>query len=273
MTQIASAPAVASRPVTSTDVWKTAALALILIDHLGEFLFPDQPWMRAIGRAGAPIFFFLIGYAATRAVPWFWLAAGALLTGLDLWRAGGDMNAVTLNILISFAALRWLRPGMEALARRSLWMLWAAAAALIALVPLADMVLEYGTTGPLIALTGLAHRLAVETGPDCGATAPWMHRRALGAVATLVYALNEIDDYGFAIDDAWIAMAAIIAVSGLLLIYSRGDLITQPPAAAAALLRFCGRRSLEIYIAQIIGLMALGLALGIAPAADGGDEA
>jgi hypothetical protein len=36
------------------------------------------------------------------------------------------------------------------------------------------------------------------------------------------------------------------------------------------MLRFCGRRSLEIYIAQILGLMALGTALGVEP--DSGDE-
>jgi hypothetical protein len=142
-------------------------------------------------------------------------------------------------------------------------------------VPLADQVLEYGSTGPLIALVGLAHRLALDEGPDRRGAALWLHRRALGAVATGVYAVNELDDYGFAVTEAWIAMAAIIAVNGLLLLYRRGELSRQPPAWAANGLRFCGRRSLEIYIAQCVGLMALGLALdhwiGV-EAADIGDE-
>jgi hypothetical protein len=65
--------------------------------------------------------------------------------------------------------------------------------------------------------------------------------------------------------------AAVIGVSGLLLRFRRGDLKRQPPTMLAPALRFCGRRSLEIYIAQLIGLKALGLALGI-EAADMPDD-
>jgi hypothetical protein len=67
-------------------------------------------------------------------------------------------------------------------------------------------------------------------------------------------------------------MAAIIAVNGLLLLYRRSDLARQPSPFPAALLRVCGRRSLEIYIAQCVGLMALGLMLGIEPDGHGDGE-
>lgn len=265
----ASAP----RRITTIDLWKTAALLLILADHLGLFLFPDEDWLRALGRAGAPIFFFLIGFTRTRSVPWFWLVAGAALTGLDYWRLG-SLDAITLNILLSFAAARCALPFVERHVAPSPWRFAALVAVLVALIPFADMVLEYGVTGWLWVLVGLAHRLALESGPDHARRGPWLARRALGAATVLIYGANEVLTYGFGVAETWIMAAAVLAVGGLLLRFRRADIGWSPPAWLAAALTVCGRRSLEIYIAQIVGLMALGAALGIEPAdaADDGDE-
>jgi hypothetical protein len=266
----AAAPRRTDGPVTTTDLWKAAALILITIDHLGHFIFPEEQWLRAIGRAGAPIFFFLIGFAGGRAVPRFWLVAGAALTGLDLIWEGGDTSAVTANILISFAMLRWGLPMVEAAMAQSRLALWVLAAFLIALIPWADQLLEYGTTGWLIALTGLLHRRALLSGPDSAASRAWLERRALGAVATAVYGVNELISYEFGVMDAWVMAVPLIAVSGLLLRFRRADLKRQPPAFLQPTLRFGGRRSLEIYIGQIVVLLGLGLWLGNAP--EGEDE-
>src|SRR3954447_328831 len=75
-----------ARPVTTTDLWKLVGLVLVLIDHWG-LLFADDPSWRVVGRAAAPIFFFFIGLARTRQVPWSWVILGLGLTAgreLDL---------------------------------------------------------------------------------------------------------------------------------------------------------------------------------------------
>src|SRR6187200_681550 len=76
-----------ARPVTTTDLWKLVGLLLVLIDHWG-LLFADDPSWRVVGRAAAPIFFFFIGLARTRRVPWSWVVLGLVLTAVESWTSG-----------------------------------------------------------------------------------------------------------------------------------------------------------------------------------------
>jgi peptidoglycan/LPS O-acetylase OafA/YrhL len=121
-------------------------------------------------------------------------------------------------------------------------------------------------------LVGLLHRRAAEAGPDSPRDPAWLARRAVGAVATLAYAANEVHDYEFGVADTWVMAVFVIGVSGLLLRFTPRKARWQPGGFAAAILAFCGRRSLEIYIAQIVGLMALGAMFGVEPADRDGDE-
>jgi hypothetical protein len=260
---LATSPVTIRAGVTSTDLWKTLGLVLILFDHWAYYIQPDQDWMHAVGRGALPIFFFLIGFARTRHVPWFWIATGLALTGLDWWHVGGDINDVTLNILLSFALLRWAMPWVDRHVASSGWRLAGLVAVLLALSYPADLVIDYGTSGWLLALVGLLHRRALEAGPDKPRDPAWLARRAVGAVATLLFVANEIHDYELGTVDAFIAAGSIILVSGLLLRFRRLDLAWPIPPAAGLALRFCGRYSLEIYVAQIIGLMALGEVLDL----------
>lgn len=272
MTAADSSQTPAARAVTTIDLWKTAALLLILIDHLGFFIWTDQPWLTAIGRAALPIFFFLIGFARTRAVPWHWWVAGLALTALDGWRLA-DEGYPELNILINFALIRLALPLIERHVMAAWWRVALFAMLLAALMPLAGQVLEYGTEGWLLALVGLAHRRARESGPDKPRDPAWLTRRALAAFATLAFMAMQIYDYEFGVAETWIMAASVITVSGLLLMFRNRTASFQPPAPFAALFQLCGRYSLEIYMAQIVGLMALGMALGIEAAdVDGDDE-
>lgn len=267
----ADAAGARARPVSWIDLWKSAALLLILIDHVGFYLLPEQPWLLAVGRAALPIFFFLIGFAGPRRAPWFWWAAGAALTALDIWRAGSAADA-TLNILINFALIRLALPLIERHLAGDWRRMGLFALVLAAAAPWTGPYIEYGTAGWLLALVGLAHRRALAAGPDKPRDPAWLTRRALGAGATALYIGLELHDYEFPVFETWIMAAGVIAVSGLLLRFRPGDARPKPPAWLAHGLRIGGRRSLEIYIAQIVGLMALGLALGIAPADSDGDE-
>jgi len=92
-----------ARPVTTTDLWKFTGLVLVLIDHWG-LLFADDPSWRVVGRAAAPIFFFFIGLARTRRVPWSWVVLGLVLT------------AVRLALEAQHPHSRWVRNGLGAAA-------------------------------------------------------------------------------------------------------------------------------------------------------------
>src|SRR3712207_6715418 len=98
-------PSLGARGVTTTDLWKLLGLLFVLVDHYGLFFVEDQTWWRLFGRIAAPIFFFLIGFARTRTVPWTWIAFGAALTVMGYVTLGG-LKQITLNILLNFALLR-----------------------------------------------------------------------------------------------------------------------------------------------------------------------
>ena len=69
--------------VDNTDWLKTAAIILVVVDHIGYFFIEDADWWSVFGRLAAPSFFFLLGYAQTRTVPLHWIWLGVILTMLE----------------------------------------------------------------------------------------------------------------------------------------------------------------------------------------------
>lgn len=70
----------------SSTTLRSLAMLLMLIDHLGHVFFPDQLWLRYIGRLAFPIFAFLIveGYVHTRNFPKYLGRLGLLALVSDL---------------------------------------------------------------------------------------------------------------------------------------------------------------------------------------------
>ncbi len=103
--------------ITSYDLLKTLALILMIIDHTGHFFFPYNPeadnaeviWFRVLGRFCIPIWFFLIGYAQTNAIPRR-LQICAVLVTLSAMVSGGTI--FPLNILFTIMAARYVRDGV-----------------------------------------------------------------------------------------------------------------------------------------------------------------
>lgn len=100
--------------ITSYDLLKTLALILMIFDHAGHFFFPYDPemnndeviWFRVLGRFCIPIWFFLIGYAQTSAIPRrLWVCA--ILVTLSAMVSGGTI--FPLNILFTIMAVRYVR--------------------------------------------------------------------------------------------------------------------------------------------------------------------
>lgn len=246
----ATAHTMAATPRVSTiDLWKTAAVLMMFVDHYGHFYATDETVWRAIGRACVPIWFFLSGFAQTRGVPLPWIIAGLVLTALDYWSAA-DKSDVTLNILLAFALVRFALPWIETYLLPSLWRFAAFCIALAAVEPLAGKVLEYGTMGPLLAMTGLLHRHWLAQTQEKTASEAYVMRLAVAIFGLIVfgYVENQIHNFPF-----W-EMALMLALFALV---SYGLLVFRPgrnhaaPAWLAPVLRFFGRRTLEIYAVHL----------------------
>lgn len=84
--------------INAHDLFKIIGLSLMIIDHIGSFIFSDLDFLRAIGRGAAPLFFFLIGYTNKLKI-----SASLIMYGLILTVIGSSINhQLWINILINF---------------------------------------------------------------------------------------------------------------------------------------------------------------------------
>ena len=121
----------------------------------------DDLWWSVFGRFAAPPFFFLVGYAQTRTVPLHWIWIGVILTLLESWNA--DWTWVAPNILLSLALIRIARPYVQMLVQRHGWAAFVLlVSALLAVLPIAAKIVDYGAEGWLWALFGLCQRQYVD---------------------------------------------------------------------------------------------------------------
>ena len=91
------------REITSYDLLKTFAVVIMLIDHIGAYFFPEVLWWRAIGRIGFPIWFFLVGHASGRDLPFKLWGSALLLVGANFVTG---MAIFPLNALVTIILIR-----------------------------------------------------------------------------------------------------------------------------------------------------------------------
>lgn len=259
-------PTDTNRPVDHTDWFKTAAIILVVVDHIGYFFIDDYEWWSVFGRWAAPPFFFLLGYARTRAVPFTWIWLGVVLTVLDSWNNGWEWMAP--NILLSFALIRLARPHVQAFAQRYGWAAFVLlVTALLAILPATGNVVDYGSGGWLWALFGLYQRMHVDgvsaTAPDAQqyeASPLRATTRQVGVarvlaclVAAAVYVWQEQLEFEFNTEQLAVFVLGIAVLSFALLHFRRGRSRIQPAEPIAGALRFLGCHTLEIYAIQLAG--------------------
>jgi TraX protein len=250
-----------SQAVDATDWLKTVAIISTAVGHIGYFFVDDDHWWSVFGRLAAPILFFFLGYAQTRTVPHYWIWLGVILTLLESWNE--DWSWVAPNILLSFALIRVARPYVQILLQRRGWVAFAVfACALVALLPAADKVVDYGAEGWLWALFGLCQRRYLEgrsavavgappqSTPEMTQTSGLMRLLAC-LVAAVIYVWQEQQEFSF----PQIHLAGFIVITAAasisLCLFRRGPSSIQPPEMMAGVLRFIGRHTLEIYAVQL----------------------
>ena len=165
------------------------------------------------------------------------------------------------NILFSLAVIRIARPYVKILMQHYGWAAFALlVCALIAVLPIAANIVEYGAEGWLWALFGLCQRMYVDGTDQSPATPAYTMMQNLGllrllacVVAAVVYVWQEQMEFSF----SQIQLAAVILGVGVLslglCLFQRGPSHIQPPEFIVGTLRYIGRHTLEIYAIQLAG--------------------
>src|SRR5215831_2360650 len=241
--------------VDATDWLKTLAIIATAVGHIGYFFVDNDDWYSVIGRLAAPILFFFLGYAQTRAVPLYWIWLGVILTVLDSWN--DDWSWVAPNILLSIA-----RPYVQILLERHGWAAFAVlVGVLVAVLPVAAKIADYGAEGWLWALFGLCQRRYLDgrSAVVAGAPSQSAHETTQTAslmrlmacvIAAVVYVWQEQKEFSFPQVHLAVFVVIICAASISLCSFRRGPSFIQPPRLMVGLVRFIGRHTLEIYAVQ-----------------------
>jgi non-ribosomal peptide synthetase-like protein len=241
--------------VDTTDWLKTAAIILVLVDHIGYFFIDNDHWWAVFGRLAAPTFFFLLGYAKSRGVPLKWIGLGLILTLLDSWN--NDWHWVAPNILLSFAVIRLGRPHAQTLLERHGWIGFVLlATVLFALLPVTAKVVDYGAEGWLWALLGLSQRIYVDQKSVAKVTTRrnWGLMRLLACmIAAAAYVWREQIEFSFSQPQFIVFIVILVILSVQLCLFLRGPTRFQPPKLMASTLGFIGRHTLEIYAIELAG--------------------
>jgi len=255
-----------SHAVDNTDWLKTAAIIFVSAGHLGFFFMEDELWWSVFGRFAAPPFFFLVGYAQSRTVPLHWIGIGVILTLLESWNA--DWTWVAPNILLSFVLIRIARPYVQMFLQNRGWPAFVVlVSVLLALLPAAAKIVDYGAEGWLWALFGLCQRRyldgisAATTDGTRGAPVPTLTatdaaglmRLLACLVAAVVFVWQEQKEFSFPAVHLAVVILGLGVLSISLCLFTRGESRFQPPEKIASTLRFVGRRTLAIYAIQLAG--------------------
>jgi len=253
--------------VDNTDWLKTAAIICVSADHFGFFFVADEQWWSVFGRFAAPPFFFLLGYAQTRTVPLRWIWIGLILTLLESWNA--DWTWVTPNILLSLTLIRIARPYVQMLMQRHGWGAFVLlVSALLAVLPVAGTIVDYGAEGWLWALFGLCQRQYVDGISSVG-SAGGTHRSSVSTlavtetaglmrflaclVAAVVFVWQEQKEFEFPAIHLAVFILGLGVLSVSLCLFMRGESRVQPLEKIASIIRFIGQHTLEIYAIQLGG--------------------
>lgn len=238
-----------ARAFTRWDMVKLVALALMFIDHAGFFFYDNasHEWIRGIGRACAPMFFFLAGFAPhyKRADIMLWVLA-LVLTAVD-WSMRGA--AGTLNILWTILIIRALLYWLESRDMFNLKLHEWVIGIVVILLPTV-VLLQYGSMGLLIALCGYVYKHRAHYNAHTPARFLWFSTLLYGAVFVLLSSFSLLT-------------AAVIAISftgmNLLLIWFTNaplSIINAPrPLIYAG--KTCARYTAPIYAGHLIVLIML----------------
>lgn len=243
--------------LTSYDFLKTFALALMVVDHVGYYFFPENDWLRVVGRLSAPIWLFLVGYARSRDFSTrMWVAI--LILSISNFVLG--LAILPLNILATILAARLaLDPLMNFIRQKPITLYPICVLLFAATIPVSD-VLEYGTEVMMIVMLGYM----VRNRDSLPFTKSDITQFTLVAATSHIFYQTMVF---FTFTTPQLLVVAV-GVAGIMLSLTKFQPLEYPvltarlPGFVTAVLQFCGRRTLEIYVFHIVLFGFVSMALG-----------
>jgi hypothetical protein len=139
------------KDITCFDIAKFAAVVLMVIDHVGLYVFPDQEWLRSLFPSSAPIWFFMLGYSSRIDIPKLWWIGGFALIAMSV--VIGD-SVFPVNILFTMMVLRFGLPTLMRFGVKSRINFWEVMGVMFLLAVPTMFVFEYGTQAVIMAVFG-----------------------------------------------------------------------------------------------------------------------
>ena len=236
--------------LTSYDFLKCATLLFMLIDHIGAFFLPEYQWLRVVGRLGFPAWFFLAGYSKSKDIGQTLLVGAALLVSANMVLGQYILPA---NALVSYIFIRLFMSHSYARMFSNWELLLYATFAMIILSLPTNFMFEYGTMAFLFAMFGYAVRNKNELGISNNARILFCVFVAVsvGVIQAALFGFNDVQSI--------VCIAEICAVSLILFHFQQAEfpkLTAALPNAVNAVIRFCGRYTLEIYVFHLLAIKA-----------------
>lgn len=245
--------------LTSYDLLKFLALALMIVDHVGHFFYPDELWFRAVGRLSAPIWLFLIGYARSRdfSLP-MWIGI-VVMTASGLVFGGALLPLCILATMLACRAV--IDPLMTHIAR-SPSSLYPITVFLFFGTLISFMGLEYGTSALMVVMVGYMTRNRE--------TLPFDKNQFLQFVIVVAFGYFIIQSYIFFGFDftqkIFVGLGLLAVFLGLSCFQPRvyPDISRKIPKPLIWVVQLGGRYSLEIYVAHFVIFKGIAAYLGTA---------
>jgi len=229
------------------DLLKFLALITMTIDHFGMYWYPDDLWLRVIGRVTFPIYFFLIGYSGSVAIRRDLIAIAVIYT---LINAAAFAPFFPLNALFGVILARAAMP----LILRLKWLqdqpiMLFLACMLFFLVSF--QLLEYGTFAILFAGMGYIVRHQLKR---------WDHL-LFYAATTIFYIAAQYLWFEFSIAQSIVHAALVVGMSIGLYFFNHTRPVMELPAPVNSIVMLGSRYSLYYYILHKTILQIIAAAL------------
>lgn len=237
------------RELTSYDVLKFFAVAIMVIDHLGYYFYPEIEMLRAVGRIGFPIWFFLIGFASGREIGWM-LPVGAVILTATSFMAG--LHIFPLTALVTIMLVRLVLDIVMRMMTRNAALFALVFAVLLALALESGRFVEYGTQGLIFAVFGYMarHRPAI---PGMGGGAEAALYTMLAAAGAFVMVQQYV--FRFEMPEFLIMASGTLLVCAALYMFKPmvlPGMTARVPGAVRGVIQFCGRHTLAIYVGHLV---------------------
>lgn len=230
-----------SHTITSYDVLKTVAVITMIFDHVGLYLWPEAEMLRVFGRLSAPLWFFLIGFARTRDVPFSWV----FWLGIDLSVSAALGLEIKPNVLLTLMLIRLSLDALAPLLYPRSRFTMAFVMFCVVMMPLVQPLLEYGSYAWLLAAVGYWIRRDGMTGIT------WMTAVLFG-----YFALQSFS-FGFNEAEILVFVGGMMCIAAAIIPFNPDASLRLQSATLAGIYRFCGQYSLIIFAVHLIILKIL----------------